>query len=190
MKILALDPATKTGLKEMVENKECKYHNKHGKRDTIAYSAWNCIVQRCTNPNQKYYHNYGGKGITICDEWKKSFIKFYKYASRLPNYSDYRKTKNHSEKISIDRIDNTKGYEPGNIRWIKFKNQVYNRGINKNNSTGYTGISMYKDRFHAKVTMNRKQHHLGYFEKIEDAVIARNNFIKENNLPHKIQKIK
>ena len=133
-KILALETF------DAVKNGKSKYANKHGKRNSVAYKAWDGIMQRCYNKNQKYYHNYGGRGIGLHKEWKDSFIEFYKYVSKLNGYQDVHLTSNHSEKITIERIDTSKGYVPGNIEWIQFKHQVYNRRLSKTNKSGYTGV--------------------------------------------------
>jgi hypothetical protein len=78
----------------------------HGMRDTRVYAIWNAMRQRCTNPNQPHYERYGGRGITVCPEWLESFEKFYADMGDPP-------TDDHS----IDRIENDRGYEPGNCRW-------------------------------------------------------------------------
>jgi hypothetical protein len=70
------------------------------------YSIWHGIVQRCTNPNSKTFPDYGGRGVTICDLWRMSYAEFIAHIGRRP-------TPGHS----VDRIDNSRGYEPGNVRW-------------------------------------------------------------------------
>lgn len=82
------------------------------------YSVWHNIKRRCLNPDDPAYHRYGGRGITICDEWKYSFEAFYAYCLELYN-----------PELSIDRIDNNGNYEPGNIRWADRQTQLANREI-------------------------------------------------------------
>jgi hypothetical protein len=85
------------------------------------YKAWDAIVQRCCNPKAQAYKNYGGRGITICDKWRGpgGFISFYEHVGGRPS-------NNHT----IDRIDNAKGYEPGNVRWATWEEQQNNRRNN------------------------------------------------------------
>ena len=81
---------------------------------------WEGIKRRCLNEKCSCFNRYGGRGITICDEWL-DFNKFAKWA--LSN--GYRKD------LTIDRIDNNKGYEPSNCRWITTKEQQFNKRNNK-----------------------------------------------------------
>lgn len=82
------------------------------------YAAWTSMKQRCFNPNDKQYKNYGGRGITVCDEWKDDFQTFYDYISKLPHFGE--------EGYSLDRINNDGNYEPGNVRWATAKEQINN----------------------------------------------------------------
>lgn len=79
------------------------------------YKVWTGIKQRCFNPKSRGYHNYGGRGITMCREWADSFVDFA--AAVGPRPSPYH---------SIDRIDNDGNYEPGNVRWADSKTQRRN----------------------------------------------------------------
>jgi len=81
------------------------------------YSVWNSMRCRCNNVNDSAFSRYGGRGITICPEWNKSFIAFYKWAIK----SGYK------EGLSIDRINNDGNYEPSNCRWATVKEQQNNR---------------------------------------------------------------
>ncbi len=87
-------------------------------RDTGSkeYKCWRGIIDRCTNPANKSYTNYGGRGIIMADEWRHSYVAFLDHVGRAP-------TKLHS----LDRIDNNRGYEPGNLRWTTSYEQTINR---------------------------------------------------------------
>ena len=89
---------------------------KHGLRRTPEYKIWDGIIERCCNPKSTAYANYGGRGITICKEWRTDFAAFLSAVGRRPN-----------PKLSIDRIDNNKGYEPGNVRWATALQQAANK---------------------------------------------------------------
>lgn len=85
-----------------------------GKRPNI-YRRWQHMIQRCHNPNDRDYPRYGGRGITVCERWM-DFENFLADMGEPP-----------TSKHSLDRIDNTKGYEPNNVRWATAKQQQNNR---------------------------------------------------------------
>lgn len=89
----------------------------HGKTGTRLYTIWSDMKQRCTNPNDRYYGIYGGRGISVCDEWMHDFEKFYEW-SMSHGYRD---------DLSIDRKDNDEGYSPSNCRWATAKEQANNK---------------------------------------------------------------
>lgn len=77
------------------------------------------MLHRCRNPANRSYHRYGGRGITVCDRWNE-FSAFFEDMGPRP-----------SPRHSIDRVDNDKGYEPGNCRWATKKEQSRNREANR-----------------------------------------------------------
>lgn len=95
---------------------------KHGDFGTKLYNVWNGMKTRCYNVNHKYYKDYGGRGIKVCDEWQK-YIPFKEWAI----------SNGYHEGLSIDRIDVNGNYEPSNCRWIPLSEQ----GMNKRNNVYY-----------------------------------------------------
>ena len=83
------------------------------------YRTWQGMKQRCFQQTHKSFKHYGGRGITVCEEWKNSFQAFYEYVSQLPHFGE--------KGYSIDRINNEGNYEPGNVKWSTQKEQISNR---------------------------------------------------------------
>jgi len=98
-------------------SKECKQcRKKKSKSYTKTYRVWNDMKKRCANPNHPSYHNYGGRGIDVCDRWKYSYDNFLTDMGERPS-------NNHS----LDRIDNNDSYTPGNCRWATLQQQANNK---------------------------------------------------------------
>lgn len=149
---------------------------KHGLESHRFYSTWHNMIQRCTNPNHKAYKNYGGRGITVCEEWV-DVANFVAWAERThPNISG----------VSLDRIDNDKGYSPENCRWADTFTQAINQRIGGNNTSGYVGVNSNGANWMARITVNNKRVCLGSFLTIEEAVQVRDNYIIDNELPNKL----
>ena len=83
---------------------------------------WSSIKTRCTNRARADYPSYGGRGIRVSHEFSDDFLAFYGYASGLPNYEN-----RESLRLTLDRIDNNRSYERGNLRWATRKEQSHNR---------------------------------------------------------------
>lgn len=90
----------------------------HGLSRLPEYAVWSTMIQRCTNKNNKRYHCYGGRGISVCEKWR-TFHEFFEDMGPRPS-------KNHS----IDRINNDGNYEPGNVRWATGVEQANNKRFN------------------------------------------------------------
>lgn len=97
---------------------ECgNQHRTHGLSKTRLYRIYCKMKERCYKPNNDNYKYYGGLGITICDEWLNDFAKFAEWAM----------TNGYEENLTIDRIDNEKGYCPENCRWLTIQDQQKNK---------------------------------------------------------------
>ena len=91
----------------------------HRMTNSPEYGIWAGIKDRTTNPKCQHFHRYGGRGIVMCDEWRNSFELFYQHMGPRPVGDGFT--------YSIDRIDNDRGYEPGNCRWATPLEQARNK---------------------------------------------------------------
>jgi hypothetical protein len=98
-----------------------KGHHPHGdgRKAHPLYQVWHGIIQRCVNPRAQGYHNYGGRGIQICERWRASFWAFVGDVGERP-----------SPAHSLDRQDNERGYAPNNVRWATSRQQTRNARYN------------------------------------------------------------
>ena len=154
----------------------CLRGDAHGLNSNRFYLTWYNMVKRCTNPKNEDYKNYGERGITICDEWL-DIVTFITWAERTyPNI----------ENLTLDRIDNDKGYSPDNCRWVDKTTQAINRRMQKNNTSGVVGVRLRKNKWISIIKVGGKEQWIGAFITKEEATLARDNYIIENNLPHKL----
>ena len=96
-----------------------EHHVTHGESRrggrTKEWRAWNAMIRRCIYPSMDRYEHYGGRGITVCDEWRHSFPTFLASVGRAP-----------TDEHQLDRIDNDGDYEPQNVRWATRSENIRN----------------------------------------------------------------
>ncbi len=115
---------------------------KHGMSKSREWKTWVKMRERCLNPDDPSYSKYGARGITICDRWARSFSDFYADMGPKPAPGD-----------TIDRIDNTKGYEPANCRWADKRIQALNR--RRTRWIEYEGVTLCKKDWALKLGVAR-----------------------------------
>lgn len=139
----------------------------HGLSKTEEYKSWCRIKYRCYNDKFSKYDRYGGRGIKIFKGWVDDFEAFYRYMGKAP------------EGTTIDRIDNDGNYEPGNVRWADWSTQQLNKSLYFNSTTGFKGVYKSGDKYRAELYYRKKKYHIGTFETLAEAVLARESKVKE-----------
>lgn len=153
----------------------------HGMGHSRLYNIYTGMITRCYNTKHNTYKNYGGRGITVCDEWR----------SDVAAYCTWAKTNGYRDDLTIERIDNDKGYSPDNCKWITSHEQAFNKRVNKNNTSGAIGVSWdtTQNTWKADIMVDGIAIYLGKYKNKKDAAYARNKYITENNLPHRLSDI-
>ncbi|WP_195989570.1 hypothetical protein [Clostridium sp. D53t1_180928_C8] len=146
---------------KVAKNLPEKRNTSHKMSGTKFYGVWNSMVMRCHNPNSSSYSRYGEKGITVSNEWRV-FQNFY---------NDMHST--YKEGLTIDRIDNTKGYSKENCRWVTMKVQGNNKSTNHNlNYKGKTySLAEASEKFNIPYNVLKRRIYLGW--SIEKALTAK-----------------
>ena len=139
-----------------------KTYTKHGLYQTPEYHTWEAMIQRCANPKNPGYCNYGKRGITVCKCWLK-FENFFADMGIRP------------KGLTIERQDNNKGYYKKNCKWGTRTEQTINQRIRKDNKTGVKGIwwDKLRKKYRVYIGIKNKVKHIGLFPTIETAKTAR-----------------
>lgn len=165
----------------------CERKYRYGLSKSPLYQVWYEIIDRCCNKNRYFYKWYGGKGIDVCENWKGKYgyINFYNWA--ISNGYKEEKMKSGKNKLTIDRIDTSKGYYPENCRWVDYTTQALNKDIICTNKSGYIGVSWSKQerKWISTISLNNKTTRIGGYKTQKEAVEERNKYIDENKLPHR-----
>lgn len=149
----------------------------HNKSKEPLYLIWKAIKSRCLNINNISFNNYGGRGVTICDEWKNDFSIFYKWS--LDN--------GYKQGLQIDRINNDGNYESSNCRWTTREVQMANtRKLRVCNKSGIRGVNAKNDKWVARISVNNTRVYLGTFKCRLEGAYAYDKYVKDNNLEHNL----
>lgn len=168
------DVAYKNNDKYLFRLERARKWKQNNKEMVKLYNIWKDMIIRCFDDKYKQFYLYGGRGITVCDEWigDNGFINFYNWAIN----NGYRiETPNNSMRnlLSIDRIDNNKGYSPDNCRWTDSITQSRNKRVSPQSRTGVSGVRHYEKGYRVTINVDYIQKHIGCFKNFEDAVKAR-----------------
>ncbi len=141
------------------------------------YSILRGMKSRCNNQTNGAYKYYGGKGITVCDEWSKNYLNFKSWALKN-GYTDV---------LTIDRIDPDKGYFPDNCRWETATVQAANKScLMATNKSGYRGVSWSPRMSKWEVSIGSKGRSttIGFYSDRVTAAKAYDTYVLKNSLPH------
>ena len=157
-------------LKKYGNPTETPLYERHGKSYSREYCIWVSMRDRCYSNKNKYYYNYGGRGIKVCDRWKNSFENFYKDMGDKP-----------SNKHTLDRIDVNGDYTPENCKWSTWEEQSLNKRTRKDNSLGVTGVYYHKGakKYTTEFRRKGKTYYIGLFNTVEEAAEARKKAIED-----------
>ena len=128
--------------------------------------------RRCKSPSHKGFVNYGGRGIKVCRRWQQSFFNWLQDMGLRPDRS-----------FTLERVDNSKGYNPSNCKWATRAEQALNKRMYKSNNTGFRNILKRPDngKYRVRIRRNGKIVFDVTVEKLEKAVQLRDEWLASNN---------
>ena len=149
---------------------------KHGDFGKPLYTKWASMKQRCYDKNCKSYSDYGGRGITVCNEWH-DYIMFKEWSI----------SNGYKDGLEIDRLDNDSDYEPNNCRFVHRETNAQNkRLLMSSNKSGYRGVCyINRDKvFSASIRVNGKRHNLKRSKCKIECAKAYDKYVLDNDLEH------
>jgi hypothetical protein len=153
--------------KELLALRRTTHGHTKGHKFSAAYTCWANMVTRCTNPKDKRWKDYGGRGIKVCDEWRV-FIGFYAAMGDPP------------EGLTLDRKNNDGNYEKDNCQWATDEQQARNKRMRVDNKTGCVGVTIANGtRYRASAKIDGRQKHLGYFPLSPEGLKAADEAVKK-----------
>ena len=145
---------------------------KHGLRSHPLYSVWNNMLERCNNPHHERYADWGGRGISVCDEWLD-----------VTTFVTWARASGYTEGLRLDRENNDGNYEPSNCRFLTTAENNQNQRKRCTNTSGYTGVKAHGNCWASSCNST----YLGAFATKEEALKVRNTFISENKFNNPLQ---
>ncbi len=112
--------------------------SRHGLNKTPTHRSWEHMIRRCTKPNEKDFHRYGGRGIKVCNEWML-FDNFFRDMGLCP------------EGMTLDRVDNNADYGPGNCRWATRSVQSSNQRKRLGATSQFKGVCFKEGKWRAQI---------------------------------------
>jgi len=149
---------------------------KHGESKHKLHAVWQAIKQRCNNPNNCNYSNYGGRGIKMHGSWHEA-----------SNFIQWAINNGWEEGLQIDRIDNDKDYEPSNCRFVTQDVNERNKRVKITSETGFLGVSVIRNKnstkYKSSVTIASTTFRLGHYSSPEEAAKVRDDFVVACGIP-------
>ncbi len=138
------------------------------------YWVWAAMIQRCTNPNNKQWSDYGARGVSVCREWRQ-FSNFLASMSLRP-----------SDNHTLERVNNDSGYGPGNCIWAPRTTQARNKRAYRKKASAPAGVDPRDNgKFRARIRVNRKSINLGTYLTAEEAAQARLSGLRDHGFSEK-----
>ena len=167
---------------ERIVNGKKLFSKTHGLSGTRLFWVFFSMKDRCLNENSPQYDDYGGRGISVCDEWTSNPVLFF----------DWAKTSGYRSGLHINRINNDGPYSPTNCKWSTRQENNENKRPYKNNKSGYPNIE-WRDAtnsWRVRIRIHGHTHNVGHYKQIEDAIVAYNNYVTSNNINRKLHEIR
>lgn len=150
-----------------------KARTKHGLYRHPLYTVWECMISRCEDIKGKNYKDYGGRGVNVCEDWRKNFKSFY----------DFSVSHGWRKGLQIDRINNDLGYSPDNCRFVTQIENVANvRLIRADNKTGFRGVGVRNGIYYARANFQGHKLIKRGFSTATDAARYRDRYCLENGI--------
>jgi hypothetical protein len=123
--------------------------------------VWAAMLDRCRNPKNRHFLNYGGRGISVCERWS-AFANFIDDMGERPSRS-----------FTLERRENNGNYTPENCYWATRREQSRNKRRYRRNASGIAGVHKVRDQWRARIRVDGRLIHLGYFGNLTEAAAAR-----------------